>query len=459
MAMWRVGPYTLTPEGLLRLGGGLIRLSPLQSRLLVCFVRHAGQLLDKDTLMREVWGHTNVSDVSMARAVHGLRQVLDQGPLGARAISTSYGAGYSFEAPVSLLTGVPESVACVAPDPTPQLALDPRALELYLEGRARMRERDWALLPTAERLLRRSLEIEPRFGAALIQLAYALIHRCSMGLAPCAEVCQEIEDLLSRAEHCLPASDGVNGLRAELLSLLHWQPSLCEQSFGNWLPAQLGFGPPLLSWARHLLATGRPAMALGLLKPHLDPDLLIGWFVAAQAHLQLGDFHAALTAIDHQLAIDPQLRAALLLRALIESHGGLHREALASIERSRLLQSPFFSLQAIGAFVLAHGGHTSEARQLLDRAVEAGPALTLPSLWALVALALEQERLAHQWFSAAVRDRCVQAPFVLSSPFLAAFAQRAPVQSFRAAMAVAFAPAGQRLVASAPGPGLLIAAC
>jgi hypothetical protein len=48
---------------------------------------------------------------------------------------------------------------------------------------------------------------------------------------------------------------------------------------------------------------------------------------------------------------------------------------------------------------------------------------------------------------------------VLSSPFLAAFAQRAPVQSFRAAMAVAFAPAGQRLVASAPGPGLLIAAC
>ncbi|MFN5162296.1 MAG: transcriptional regulator, partial [Cyanobacteriota bacterium] len=79
--MWRVGPYTLTPEGLLRLGGGLIRLSPLQRRLLLCFVRHAGQLLDKDTLMHEVWGHTNVSDVSMARAVHGLRQVLDQGPL------------------------------------------------------------------------------------------------------------------------------------------------------------------------------------------------------------------------------------------------------------------------------------------------------------------------------------------------------------------------------------------
>ncbi|MFN9924938.1 MAG: transcriptional regulator, partial [Cyanobacteriota bacterium] len=260
--MWRVGPYTLTPDGLLRLGGGLIRLSPLQRRLLLCFVRHAGQLLDKDTLMHEVWGHTNVSDVSMARAVHGLRQVLDQGPLGGRAISTSYGAGYTFEAPVSLLTGAPDSVACAVPDPTPQLTLDPRALELYLEGRARIRERDWALLPTAERLLRRSLEIEPRFGAALIQLAYVLLHRCSMGLAASAEVSQEIEELLSRAEHCLPASDGVNGLRAELLSLLHWQPSLCEQSFGSWLQAQLGFGPPTLSWARHLLATGRPAKAL-----------------------------------------------------------------------------------------------------------------------------------------------------------------------------------------------------
>jgi DNA-binding winged helix-turn-helix (wHTH) protein/tetratricopeptide (TPR) repeat protein len=457
--MWRVGPYTLTPEGLLRLGGGLIRLSPLQRRLLLCFVRHAGQLLDKDTLMHEVWGHTNVSDVSMARAVHGLRQVLDQGPLGARAISTSYGAGYTFEAPVSLLTGAPDSVACAVPDPTPQLELDPRSLELYLEGRARIRERDWALLPTAERLLRRSLEIEPRFGAAVIQLAYVLLHRCSMGLAASAEVSQEIEELLSRAERCLPASDGVNGLRAELLSLLHWQPSLCDQSFGSWLQAQLGFGPPTLSWARHLLATGRPAKALDLLTPHLDPDLLIGWFVAAQAHLQLGEIGAALTAIDHQLAIDPQLRAALLLRALIESYGGKHREALASIERSRLLPAPFFSLQAIGAFVLARGGHSAEARQLLDRAVEAGPGLTLPSLWALVALALEEERLAHQWFSAAVRDRCFQAPFVLCSPFLEGFAQRAPVQSFRSAMAVAFAPAGQRLVASVPGSGLLITAC
>jgi DNA-binding winged helix-turn-helix (wHTH) protein len=104
VSSWQVGPYRLNHDGILTLGGVAIPLSPLQGRLLLCFVRHAGQLIERGQLMEEVWGHRRVSDVSLARAVHSLRQVLDRGPLGGRVISTSYGSGYVFSGPVLSLS-------------------------------------------------------------------------------------------------------------------------------------------------------------------------------------------------------------------------------------------------------------------------------------------------------------------------------------------------------------------
>jgi DNA-binding winged helix-turn-helix (wHTH) protein len=61
-------------------------------------------VLEKDNLLQEVWGHTQVSDVSLARAVHGLRRILDNGPLGSRVIRTIYGSGYRFDGPVSQIS-------------------------------------------------------------------------------------------------------------------------------------------------------------------------------------------------------------------------------------------------------------------------------------------------------------------------------------------------------------------
>ncbi|MFM7236283.1 MAG: transcriptional regulator [Cyanobium sp.] len=63
-------------------------------------MRHQGQLIERSQLFEEVWGHSSVSDVSFARAVHGLRQVFEKGPLGSGVISTTYGSEYVFSAPV-----------------------------------------------------------------------------------------------------------------------------------------------------------------------------------------------------------------------------------------------------------------------------------------------------------------------------------------------------------------------
>ena len=92
--LWSFGPYTLDGEGYLWLGPSPIHLAPLQRRLLVALVRQKGQVLSRELLLQEVWGHDHVSEVSISRTVHGLRRILSDGPLGPGVIRTIYGGGY-----------------------------------------------------------------------------------------------------------------------------------------------------------------------------------------------------------------------------------------------------------------------------------------------------------------------------------------------------------------------------
>jgi DNA-binding winged helix-turn-helix (wHTH) protein len=137
---WSIGPYWMDADGHLSLGTSSVPLSPLQRRLLLSLVRHAGEVLEKETLLQEVWGHTQVSDVSLARAVHGLRRILDNGPLGSRVIRTIYGSGYRFDGPVSLLT--PKATTGSAPETTVFPAA--QALGHFVEGLVQVRHRiEW----------------------------------------------------------------------------------------------------------------------------------------------------------------------------------------------------------------------------------------------------------------------------------------------------------------------------
>jgi DNA-binding winged helix-turn-helix (wHTH) protein len=94
------GAFRLNAEKILWCGDTLVPLSPMQRRLLGCFCAQPQQVLSKATLMLEVWGHLEVSEVSLARTVHGLRRRLaDAGAKGV-LIRNVYGEGYIFTADV-----------------------------------------------------------------------------------------------------------------------------------------------------------------------------------------------------------------------------------------------------------------------------------------------------------------------------------------------------------------------
>jgi DNA-binding response OmpR family regulator len=77
-----------------------VRLTPLEFRLLVTLVEHAGQVLSADQLIEHVWGHADGASRDQVKLyVSYLRKKLGQEAEGFQPIETVRGFGYRYLAP------------------------------------------------------------------------------------------------------------------------------------------------------------------------------------------------------------------------------------------------------------------------------------------------------------------------------------------------------------------------
>lgn len=428
---WTFGPYSLDGDGNLRIGPTAIHLPPLQRQLLLALVRQNGQVLSRETLLKEVWGHSQVSEVSISRTVHGLRRVFLGGPLGSSVIRTIYGGGYRLDVPVRALEADSSGDCPVCSGGFPAA----HTLSAFVEGMVWVRQRDPRLLPRAERHLRQCLHDAPDFTPARIALAATHLARYQWGLIQAREIESELEVLLRQAESSGHMASEVLALRVEVLSLLHWQPDLAEGRFARWLPSQLPGGAPLHSWARHLVATGRAAEALPLLEPHLNGDNPDGWLLTAVARWFLGDHDKAIRHLREQLSIDSTLAGARLILALVLADGERPTEALRELEASTIPADPVNGLQAFTALILALCGQSAPATVLLQTARDdAEQAAVMTSLWGLTAAVLGREDWAARLLEQAVANRCGLAPFVRHLPSVRRLGESPALAHFEAAM-------------------------
>ena len=446
---WRLGPYTLSEDGMLMLGDSLVSLSPLQRRLLQCFVRHNRTLLSKEQLMREVWGHEYVSEVSLARAVHSLRQVFAQGPLGSQLIRTVYGTGYILEASVREIT--PPSAAPAGPS----LSLLPALVQDdYLDALLALRQQDPNQLAFSESLLRRCLKDQPHFTPALVALTETLMLRRACGGDDPTSLSDQIETLIAQAETQQTMTVELEALRAETMLQLHRRPQEAEQAFRAQQPIAQEPGPSQRTWARMLLGLGESRLALQLLGVGLDAVRPHGWLLAALAHAHLGQFQEALEALKRQRQTNnPAYSLPLnqLSEALILASQGESEEALACLSASGILNKPFGSLHAIAATVLALAGQRAQARSLVGEAHRQEPRqLGLASLWALATLNLGDKAGAEHFFRLATTHGCAAQYYLMDSAFLAPHLQDAVVTHFSHQLSSRPRAQAETLVAMAP---------
>ncbi|GAB3630603.1 Fis family transcriptional regulator [Pandoraea terrae] len=79
-------------------GDDPVHLTPIEYRLLVTLVRHAGRVLTHRQLLKEVWGPSHIESNHYLRIYMGhLRQKLEADPAQPRHILTETGVGYRLE--------------------------------------------------------------------------------------------------------------------------------------------------------------------------------------------------------------------------------------------------------------------------------------------------------------------------------------------------------------------------
>jgi len=91
-----------------RRDGGALDLPPRLFSALLLFVENAGELLDKDALMRALWPGLVVEENSLSQVISGLRRALADDSHDSRYIQTVPRRGFRFIAPV---TALPDAAA------------------------------------------------------------------------------------------------------------------------------------------------------------------------------------------------------------------------------------------------------------------------------------------------------------------------------------------------------------
>lgn len=113
---YEFGPYRLNlAERLLTREGETIYLTPKATEILVQLVKNAGQLLDRDDLLREVWPNTFVEESNLTQNIFALRRALGDEWTEPKYIETVARRGYRFIASTRLCNGDEEESAEVEP--------------------------------------------------------------------------------------------------------------------------------------------------------------------------------------------------------------------------------------------------------------------------------------------------------------------------------------------------------
>jgi DNA-binding winged helix-turn-helix (wHTH) protein len=114
------GPFALSLIGRrLSKDGKPVELGGRAFDILVALVERAGQVVGKDELIAIVWPNTFVEEGSLRFHVASLRKALGDGESGARYVTTVYGGGYCFVAPVVRSEAMPTEASSRLPHRLP----------------------------------------------------------------------------------------------------------------------------------------------------------------------------------------------------------------------------------------------------------------------------------------------------------------------------------------------------
>lgn len=120
-APYRFGDIVVDPAAHTLLRAGVPQpVEPKAFAVLLALLQRPGELIGRDDLLDQVWGHRHVTPGVLTRVIAQLRHALDEDPQQPRYIQTRHALGYSF---IGQLDGTVDDAAAAVPEEAPSPAV------------------------------------------------------------------------------------------------------------------------------------------------------------------------------------------------------------------------------------------------------------------------------------------------------------------------------------------------
>jgi serine/threonine-protein kinase len=232
-----------------------------------------------------------------------------------------------------------------------------------------------------------AIQRDPNYALAYTGLADALGLLGFMGLAPAAEVMPKAKEAARRAIEIDDSLPEAHASLAGIFKNYDWDWAASEREFKKALALNPNYANGRRMYASLLAAVGRPEESLRQtrLALELDPFSLPIRVEAAYNAYMADDCERALGEALRTLELEPDFAPAQSILGQIYAQLGRYEEAIALIEKARILTHEHPATLAGLAHVLAGAGRMEEARALADRLTEFSRQQHISPFWLALA--------------------------------------------------------------------------
>jgi len=270
------------------------------------------------------------------------------------------------------------------------------AYQEYLKGRYHLNRLMEGGLRKAIECFQSALQGDPNYALAYTGLADSLGLLGFMGLAPSADVMPKAKEAARRAIEIDDALPEAHASLGGIFKNYDWDWAAAEREFKRAIELNPNYANGHRMYASFLAAVSRPEesrreTALGL---ELDPFSLPIRMEAAYNAYMADDYERALEEAQRTLDLEPQFAPAQSVLGQIYEQQLRHDEAIAALEKARVLAGEHPA--TIAALAHAHGGagRAEEARALTAQLTERARQQHVSPFWLALAHAGTGEKNA-----------------------------------------------------------------
>jgi len=304
-------------------------------------------------------------------------------------------------------------------------AIDPKAYEYYLKGRILFFKKTPEAVDSSLYYFEKSLDIEPGYQDAHLQVANATVTLCSWW----GEGLRHIDEEWSKVEYHLKQIEDNPIYRGEIHRVWGWA-HLWNQDLPNaidQLEKAVEFDPEtefaLSGLALAYVYAGKYEDALRVVREAqaLNPTNAHNYIAEGEAHCLLGDYNRAIAAFNTALQYDSKYKVAAIRKAWTYMVHKRYQPALNILDSLQQENNPVYFLDGHHTAALILNQQTSQAMEQIDKMIgltkqgEMGYSYYIAMAYAL----LGEEEKALQWLEEMFIRKDPDGNWVYADPLMA----------------------------------------